>query len=45
MVTQPQSVVAEAFRSVAGAIAQQVSILAYSANGSFIPLNTITLNR
>jgi ATP-binding protein involved in chromosome partitioning len=46
MVTQPRSVVAEAFRAVAGAIAQQVSILAYAGNnGNFIPLNTITLNR
>ncbi len=45
MVTQPHSQVSDAFRAVAGAIAQQVSILAYASSGSFVPMNTITLNR
>ena len=45
VVTQPRSAAAEAFRAVAGAVAQQVSILAYSNNGAFIPINAITLNR
>jgi ATP-binding protein involved in chromosome partitioning len=45
VLTQPESPVAEAFRRVAGAVAQQVSILAYSNSGNFIALNTITLNR
>jgi len=45
IVTQPDSVAASAFRHVAGAVAQQVSILAYSNSGAFISLNSITLNR
>jgi ATP-binding protein involved in chromosome partitioning len=45
VVTQPDSVAAQAFRTVAGAVAQQVSILAYSNSGAFISLNSITLNR
>ena len=45
VITQPDSVAAAAFRHVAGAVAQQVSILAYSNSGAFISLNSITLNR
>jgi ATP-binding protein involved in chromosome partitioning len=45
VVTDPQAPESEAFRAVAGAIAQQVSILAYANQGSFIPAATLTLKK
>ena len=45
VITDPQAAASEAFRSVAGAIAQQVSILAYASQGSFIPAATLTLKK
>ena len=45
VITDPGSPESEAFRVVAGAIAQQVSILAYAGQGSFIPAATLTLKK
>ncbi len=45
ILTDPQSVEAEAYRQVAGAIAAQVSILAYSGSSGFIPIGNIKLNK
>ena len=45
VITDPESPESEAFRAVAGAIAQQVSILAYAGQGSFIPAATLTLKK
>jgi ATP-binding protein involved in chromosome partitioning len=45
VVTHPDSIEAAAFRSVAGAIAQQVSILAYAGQGAFVPAMTLTLKK
>ncbi|MCC6175400.1 MAG: Mrp/NBP35 family ATP-binding protein [Chloroflexi bacterium] len=41
VVTAPDSIEAAAFREVAGAIARQVSILAYAGQGAFVPAMTI----
>ena len=45
VITDPRAMESEAFRAVAGAIAQQVSILAYAGQGSFIPAMTLTLKK
>jgi len=45
VVTDPHSPESEAFRVVAGAIAQQVSILAYASQGAFIPAVSLTLKK
>ena len=45
VVTHPDSVEAAAFREVAGAIAQQVSILAYAGQGAFVPAMNLTLKK
>ncbi len=45
VITDPESVESQAFHAVAGAIAQQVSILAYAGQGSFIPAATLTLKK
>jgi ATP-binding protein involved in chromosome partitioning len=41
----PDSPAAEGFRAVAGAVARQVSVLAYQARGNFIPLGGLTLKK
>jgi ATP-binding protein involved in chromosome partitioning len=45
VITDPQAPESEAFRAVAGAIAQQVSILAYANQGAFIPAASLTLKK
>src|SRR6266540_4478553 len=45
VVTHPDSPEAAAFREVAGAIARQVSILAYAGQGTFVPAMTLTLKK
>jgi ATP-binding protein involved in chromosome partitioning len=45
VVTDPDSVEAAAFREVAGAIARQVSILAYAGQGTFVPAMNLTLKK
>jgi ATP-binding protein involved in chromosome partitioning len=45
VITNPDTAESEAFRAVAGAIAQQVSILAYANQGSFIPAMTLTIKK
>ena len=45
VITDPEAPESEAFRAVAGSIAQQVSILAYAGQGSFIPAATLTLKK
>jgi ATP-binding protein involved in chromosome partitioning len=45
VVTHPESLEASAFRSVAGEIARQVSILAVAGQGAFVPAMTLTLKK
>jgi ATP-binding protein involved in chromosome partitioning len=45
VVTHPESLEAMAFREVAGAIARQVSILAYAGQGAFVPAMNLTLKK
>ena len=45
VVTDPEAPESMAFRAVAGAIAQQVSILAYAGEGGFVPAMTLTLKK
>lgn len=45
VVTHPDSPEAEAFREVAGAIARQVSILAFAGQGAFVPAMTLTVKK
>ena len=45
VVTYPDSPEAAAFREVAGAIARQVSILAYAGQGAFVPAMNLTLKK
>lgn len=45
VVTHPDSAEASAFRSVAGEIARQVSILAVAGQGAFVPAMTLTLKK
>src|SRR5919197_5658567 len=45
VVADPDSPAAEGFRTVAGAVARQVSVLAFQARGNFIPLGGLTLRK
>src|ERR671934_1762785 len=45
VMADPDSSAAEGFRAVAGAVARQVSVLAYQARGNFIPLGGLTLRK
>ena len=45
VVTHPDSAEAMAFRTVAGEIARQVSILAVAGQGAFVPAMTLTLKK
>ncbi|HYY87633.1 MAG TPA: Mrp/NBP35 family ATP-binding protein [Chloroflexota bacterium] len=45
VMADPDSPAAEGFRAVAGAVARQVSVLAYQARGNFIPLGGLTLRK
>jgi ATP-binding protein involved in chromosome partitioning len=45
VVTHPEAPESQAFRSVAGAVAQQVSILAYAGQSAFVPAATLTLKK
>ncbi len=45
VVTDPEAPESMAFREVAGAIAQQVSILAFAGEGGFVPAMTLTLKK
>jgi ATP-binding protein involved in chromosome partitioning len=45
VIADPDSPAAEGFRAVAGAVARQVSVLAYQARGNFIPLGGLTLRK
>ena len=45
IVTDPEAPESMAFRAVAGAIAQQVSILAFAGEGGFVPAMTLTLKK
>jgi ATP-binding protein involved in chromosome partitioning len=45
VITNPGAPESEAFRGVAGAIAQQVSILAYAGQSGFVPAATLTIKK
>jgi ATP-binding protein involved in chromosome partitioning len=45
VITDPDAPESVAFRAVAGAVAQQVSILAYAGQGAFVPAMTLTLKK
>jgi ATP-binding protein involved in chromosome partitioning len=45
VLADPDSPAAEGFRAVAGAVARQVSVLAYQARGNFIPLGGLTIRK
>src|SRR5262245_39100081 len=45
VLADPESPAALAFNSVAGAVARQVSVLAYQARGNFIPLGGLTIRK
>ena len=45
VLTDPESVAAQGFTAVAGAVARQVSVLAYQARGNFIPLGGLTIRK
>src|SRR5919198_1267315 len=45
VIADPDSPAAEGFRAVAGAVARQVSVLAYQARGNFIPLGGLTIRK
>ena len=45
VMADPDSAAALAFTSVAGAVARQVSVLAYQARGNFIPLGGLTIRK
>ncbi len=45
VIAHPDSTEAEAFRGVAGAVAQQVSILAYAGQSGFVPAMSLTLKK
>jgi ATP-binding protein involved in chromosome partitioning len=45
VVTDPEAPESMAFREVAGAVAQQVSILAFAGEGGFVPAMTLTLKK
>jgi len=43
VLSDPDSAAAKAFQGVAGAVARQVSVLAYQANGNFVPLGGLKI--
>jgi ATP-binding protein involved in chromosome partitioning len=45
VMADPDSAAAQAFSSVAGAVARQVSVLAYQQRGNFIPLGGLTIRK
>src|ERR687885_1315178 len=45
VLADPDSPAAEGFKAVAGAVARQVSVLAYQARGNFIPLGGLTIRK
>src|ERR671932_888894 len=45
VMAQPDSAAAPAFSEVAGAVARQVSVLAFQARGNFIPLGGLTIRK
>jgi ATP-binding protein involved in chromosome partitioning len=45
VVADPDSPAAEGFKAVAGAVARQVSVLAFQARGNFIPLGGLTIRK
>ena len=45
VLADPESPAAQGFNAVAGAVARQVSVLAYQARGNFIPLGGLTLKK
>ena len=45
VLADPESAAAKAFTHVAGAVARQVSVLAYQARGNFIPLGGLTIRK
>jgi len=45
VLADPDSAAAKAFSSVAGAVARQVSVLAYQARGNFTPLGALTIRK
>jgi ATP-binding protein involved in chromosome partitioning len=45
VIADPDSPAAEGFRAVAGAVARQVSVLAFQARGNFIPLGGLTIRK
>jgi ATP-binding protein involved in chromosome partitioning len=45
VLADPESPAALAFNSVAGAVARQVSVLAYQARGNFTPLGALTIRK
>lgn len=45
VMADPESAAAQAFKGVAGAVARQVSVLAYQQRGNFIPLGGLTIRK
>jgi ATP-binding protein involved in chromosome partitioning len=45
VMADPESAASQAFQAVAGAVARQVSVLAFQARGNFIPLGGLTLKK
>jgi ATP-binding protein involved in chromosome partitioning len=45
VLADPRSAAGQAFIGVAGAVARQVSVLAYQARGNFIPLGGLTIRK
>ena len=45
VMTDPDSPAAQAFTSVAGAVARQVSVLAFQQRGNFVPLQGLTIKK
>jgi ATP-binding protein involved in chromosome partitioning len=45
VMTDPDSAAAQAFTNVAGAVARQVSVLAFQQRGNFVPLQGLTIKK
>ncbi len=45
VLADPESAAAKAFTAVAGAVARQVSVLAYQSRGNFTPLGALTIRK
>ena len=45
VLADPDSPAAKGFYNVAGAVARQVSVLAYQARGNFVPLGSLTIRK